>query len=151
MRTIKLNVKKKKKKKKWTSRWFRDSNQLMELAFRAFSSSRSDNEINWLLLIWSQVNDTPFIANEEIPCRKDAVCVCQMEKKGLLSEMGKQTESPQMTKLYAQQIMKNARKLHIRQVQRTLYVKGWKEWLGRMCLSTSHLFTKLHLKEAGPL
>jgi hypothetical protein len=36
-------------------------------------------------------------------------------------------------------------------VQRTLYVKGWKEWLGRMHLSTSHPFAKLHSKEAGPL
>ena len=56
-----------------------------------------------------------------------------------------------MTKLYAQKIMKNKRKLCIRRAQRTLYVKGWKEWLGRMHLSTSHPFTKPHSKEAGPL
>ena len=56
-----------------------------------------------------------------------------------------------MMKLYAQKIMKNRRKLHISQAQRTLYIKGWKEWLGRMRLSTSHLFAKTHSKEAGPL
>ena len=47
--------------------------------------------------------------------------------------------------------MKNARRLHIRQVQSTLYIKSWKEWLGRMHLSTSHPFTKPHSKKAEPL
>jgi hypothetical protein len=72
-------------------------------------------------------------------------------EKNLLPEMRGQTEAPQMTKLYAQKIMKNKRKLCNSRAQRTLYIKGWKEWLGRMCLSTSHPFAKLHSKEAGPL
>ena len=72
-------------------------------------------------------------------------------EKNFLPEMRGQTEAPQMAKLYAQKIMKNKRKLRIRRAQRTLYIKGWKEWPGRMHLSTSHPFTKPHSKEAGPL
>ena len=47
--------------------------------------------------------------------------------------------------------MKNKRKLRISRAQRTLHIKGWKEWLGRMRLFTSHPFAKPHSKEAGPL
>ena len=138
----------------WTNEWFRDMNWLMELVLRALSNPRNDNRINWSLLIWSQVNKTLLIALRKTPCglqEEDALYACQTKKENLLPEMRGWTETPQIVKLYAQRIMKNKRKLCIKRVQRTLYVKGWKEWLGRTCLSTSHLFTKLHSKEAGPL
>ena len=48
----------------WVNEWFRDSNQSMELAFRALSNSRSDNRINWLLLIWKQPDNTPLMVLE---------------------------------------------------------------------------------------
>ena len=73
-----------------------------------------------------------------------------MEKNVLPGTRGR-TEAPQTTMLYAQRIMKNRRKLRISRAQRTLHIKGWKKWLGRMHLSTSHLFAKLHSKETGPL
>ena len=56
------------------------------------------------------------------PQGKGASYAHQMAEKNLLPEMRGQTEAPQMTKVYAQKIMKNKRKLHIRRAQRTLYV-----------------------------
>ena len=136
----------------WTNERFRNSNRLMELMFAALTDPRNDNGINWLLLIWRQIDKTPFMV--KTPCEpqeESAVCAHQTAEKNLLPEMRGRTEAPQTTKLYAQKITKNKRKLCISRAQRTLHIKGWKEWLGRMCLSTSHLFTKLHPKEAGPL
>ena len=138
----------------WTNRWFRNSNRLMELMFAALTDPRNNDGINWLLLIWRQIDKTPFMVLGKTPCELQeggAWYAHQMREKNLLPEMRGQTGAPQTTKLYAQKIMKNKRKLHISQAQRTLYIKGWKEWLGRMCLSTSHPFAKLHSKEAGPL
>ena len=138
----------------WTNGWLRNSNQLMELMFTALKGSKSDKGTNWLLLIWRQIDKTPLMALRKTPCepqKEDALHAHQTAEKNLLPEMRGQTGAPQMTKLYAQKIMKNKRKLHISRVQRTLYVKCWKEWLGRMRLSTSHPFTKPHSKEAGPL
>ena len=138
----------------WTNKWFRDMNQLMKLMLRTLGDPRNDNRINWLLLIWRQIDKTPLMVLEKTPCKlqeKGTSYAHQMMKKNLLPEMRGWTETLQTTKLYAQKIMKNKRKLRIRRAQRTLYVKGWKEWLGRMHLSTSHLFTKPHLKETGPL
>ena len=137
-----------------TNRWFRNSNRLMELMFTALSNPRDDNGINWLLLIWRQIDKTLFMVLGKTPCKSQeegASCAHQTAEKNLLPERRGQAEAPQTTKLYAQKIMKNKRKLHISRAQRTLHVKGWKEWLGRMHLSTSHPFTKPHSKEAGPL
>ena len=138
----------------WTNEWFRDTNQLMEFVLRTLHDPRNDNGINWSLLIWSQVDTTLLMVLGRTPCElqeKGASCAHQMMKESLLPEMRGWTETPQTIKLYAQRIMKNKRRLHVRRAQRTLYVKGWKEWLGRMCLSTSYLFIKPHSKEAGPL
>jgi hypothetical protein len=138
----------------WTNEQFRNSNRLMELMFAALTDPRNDNEIDWLLLIWRQIDKTPFMVLGKTPCElqeEGAWYAHQTMEKNILPGMRGQIEAPQTTMLYAQRIMKNKRKLHISRAQRTLHVKGWKEWLGRMCLSTSHLFTKLHSKEAGPL
>ena len=123
----------------------------MELMFAALTNPRNSKGINWLLWIWRQIDKTPLMVLGKTPCEEDASYAHQTAGKNLLPETRGRTEAPQMTKLYAQKTMKNKRKLHIGQAQRTLYVKGWKEWLGRMRLSTSHPFTKPHSKEAGPL
>ena len=138
----------------WTNEQFRNLNQLMELMFTALTDPRNNNEINWLLLIWRQIDKTPFMVLGKTPCElqgEGAWYAHQTMEKNVLPGMRGRTEAPQTTMLYAQRIMKNKRKLHISRVQRTLHVKGWKEWLGRMHLSTSHPFAKLHSKEAGPL
>ena len=138
----------------WTNRQFRNSNQLMEFVFAILTDPRNDKGIDWLLQIWRQIDKTLFMVLGKTPCKlqeKGASYAHQTMEKNLLPEMRGQTEAPQMTKLYAQKIMRNKRKLHISRAQRTLYIKGWKEWPGRMCLSTSHPFTKPHSKEAGPL
>jgi hypothetical protein len=138
----------------WTNEQSRNSNWLIELIFTALIDPRNDNGIDWLLLIWRQIDKTPLIILGKTPCKpqeEDTSHAHQTAEKSLLPEMRGQAEAPQTTKLYAQKIMKNKRKLRISQVQRTLYVKGWKRWLGRMCLSTPHPFAKPHSKEAGPL
>jgi hypothetical protein len=126
----------------------------MELMFAALNSSKSNKGTNWLLWIWRQIDKTPLTVLRKTPCKSQeegASYAHQITEKNLLPEMRGQTGAPQTTKHCAQKIMKNKRKLHISQVQRTLYIKGWKEWLGRMRLSTSHPFTKPHSKETGPL
>ena len=95
----------------------------MELMFAALTDPRNDNEINWLLLIWRQIDKTPLMALRKTPCepqKEDALHAHQTAEKNLLPEMRGQTGAPQMTKLYAQKIMKNKRKLHISRAQRTL-------------------------------
>ena len=137
----------------WTNEQFRNSNQLMELMFAALADPKDNKEINWLLLIWRQIDKTPFMVLGKTPCepQEEKSYAHQTAEKNLLPGMRGQTEAPQSMRLYAQKIMKNKRKLHIRRAQRTLYVKGWKEWLGRIRPSTSHPFAKPHSKEAGPL
>ena len=138
----------------WTNRRFRNSNQLMELMFAALADPRNSKGINWLLRVWRQTDKTPLMVLGKTPCKpqkEGASCTHQTAEKNLLPEMRGRTEAPQTTKLYAQKNMKNKRKLRISRAQRTLHVKGWKEWLGRMHLSTSHPFAKPHSKEAGPL
>ena len=127
---------------------------MIELMFAALIDPRNDNGIDWLLLIWRQIDKTPLIVLGKTPCKpqeEDTSHAHQTAEKSLLPEMRGQAEAPQVTKLYDQKIMKNRRKLHISRAQRTLYIKGWKERLGRMRLSTSHPFTKPHSKETGPL
>ena len=126
----------------------------MELMFAALNGSKSNKGTNWLLLVWRQIDKTPLTVLGKTPCepqKEGTSHTHQTMEKNLLPEMRGQTEAPQSMKLYAQKIMKNKRKLRISQAQRTPHVKGWKEWLGRMHLSTSHPFTKPHSKEAGPL
>ena len=138
----------------WTNRQFRNLNRLMELMFAALTDPRNNNEINWLLLIWRQIDKTLFMVLGKTPCElqeEGAWYTYQTMEKNVLPGTRGRTEAPQTTTLYAQRIMKNKRKLRISQAQRTPYIKGWKEWLGRMCLSTSHPFAKPHSKEAGPL
>ena len=135
----------------WTNRRFRNSNQLMELMFAALANPRNSKGINWLLRIWRQIDKTLLMVLGKTPCEEDVSYAHQTAGKNLLPETRGRTEAPQMTKLYAQKTMKNKRKLRIGRAQRTLYVKGWKEWLGRMHLSTSHPLAKLHSKETGPL
>ena len=138
----------------WTNRQFRNSNRLMELMFAALTDPRNNKGINWLLLIWRQIDKTSLIVLRKTPCElqeEGTLYAHQTMEKNLLPETRGWTKAPQTTKLYAQKIIKNKRKLRIRQAQRSLYIKGWKEWLGRMRLSTSHPITKLHSKEAGPL
>ena len=50
------------------NRWFRNSNRLMELMFAALTDPRNNNEINWLLLIWRQIDKTPFMILGKTPC-----------------------------------------------------------------------------------
>ena len=52
----------------WTNERFRNSNQLMELIFAALTDPRNDNGINWLLLIWRQIDKTPFMVLGKTPC-----------------------------------------------------------------------------------
>ena len=137
-----------------TNRWFKNSNWLIELMFAALTDPRNDNGINWLLWIWRQIDKTPFIVLGKTPCELQeggAWYTHQNDREEPSPRNEGTNRSPQITKLYAQKIMKNKRKLRISRVQRTLYVKGWKGWLGRMRLSTSHPFAKPHSKEAGPL
>jgi hypothetical protein len=101
----------------WTNERFRNLNRLMELIFAALTDPRNDNGINWLLLIWRQIDKTPFMVLGKTPCElqeKGAWYTHQMTEKNLLPGMRGRTETPQMTKLYAQKTMKNKRKLHIR-------------------------------------
>ena len=135
----------------WTNGQFRDLNRLMELVFAAPADPRNSKGINWLLQIWRHVDKTLFMVLGKTPCElqeEGAWYAHQTMEKNILPGTRGRTEAPQTTMLYAQRIMKNKRKLRISQAQRTLHIKGWKEWLGRMRLSTSHLFAKLHSKEA---
>ena len=137
----------------WINRQFRNSNQLMELMFAALANPRNSKGINWLLRIWRQIDKTMLMVLGKTPCEpqeEGAWYTHQTMEKNLLPGTRGRTEAPQTTTLYAQRIMKNKKKLRISQVQRTLYIKGWKEWLGRMRLSTSHPFAKPHSKEAEP-
>ena len=62
----------------------------MELVLRALNDPRNDYRVNWSLLIWSQVDNTPLTVLEKAPCglqKEDAACACQMEKKDLPSEV----------------------------------------------------------------
>ena len=100
----------------WTNRWFRNLNQLMELVFAALADPRNSKGINWLLRIWRQTDKMPLMVLGKTPCepqKEDASYAHQTVEKNLLPEMRGRTEAPQMTKLYAQKVMKNKRKLHI--------------------------------------
>ena len=101
----------------WTNGRFRNSNRLMELMFAALDGSKSDKGTNWLLLIWRQIDKTPFMILGKTPCESQeegVSCAHQTTKRNLLPEMRGQTEAPQSMKLYAQKITKNKRKLRIR-------------------------------------
>ena len=108
----------------WINGQFKNLNRLMELMFTALTDPRNDNGINWLLLIWRQTDKTLLIVLGKTPCEPQEEGAHQPVEKNLLPEMRGRTEAPQTTKLYAQKIMKNKRKLHISWVQRTLHVKG---------------------------
>jgi hypothetical protein len=100
----------------WTNRQFRNSNRLMELMFAALDGSKSDKGTNWLLLIWRQIDKTPFMVLRKMPCElqeEGAWYTHQMMEKNVLPGARGRTEAPQTTMLYAQRIMKNKRKLHI--------------------------------------
>ena len=97
----------------WTNRWFRNSNQLMELMFAALANPRNSKGINWLLQIWRQIDKTLLMVLGRTPCKEDASYAHQAAEKNLLPETRGRTEAPQMTKLYVQKIMKNKRKLRI--------------------------------------
>ena len=103
-------------KDQWTNERFRNSNRLMELMFAALTDPRNNNGINWLLLIWRQIDKTPFMVLGKTPCElqeEGAWYAHQTTEKNLSPEIRGRTEAPQSTKLYAQKIMKNKRKLHI--------------------------------------
>ena len=100
----------------WINRRFEKSNWLMELMFTALSDLRNDNEIDWLLLIWRQIDKTLFMVLGKTPCElqeEGAWHAHQTMEKNILPGMRGRTEAPQTTMLYAQRIMKNKRKLRI--------------------------------------
>ena len=102
----------------WTNERFRNSNWLMELMFAALDGSKRDKGTSWLLLIWRQIDKTPFMVLRKTPCElqeKGAWYAHQTTEKNLLPGMRGRTEAPQTTMLYAQRIMKNKRKLRISQ------------------------------------
>jgi hypothetical protein len=80
----------------WTNRWFGNLNWLMELMFAALTDPRNDNGINWLLLIWRQIDKTPFMVLGKTPCelQEGAWYAHQTTERNLLLEMRGQTEAP---------------------------------------------------------
>ena len=77
-------------KDQWTNEWFRNSNWLMELMFAALTDLRNDNGTNWLLLIWRQIDKTPFMVLGKTPCElqeEGAWYAHQTMERNLLPEM----------------------------------------------------------------
>ena len=70
----------------WTNRWFRNSNQLMELMFAALTDPRNSKGINWLLRIWRQIDKTPLMILGKTPCEENASYAHQTAEKNLLPE-----------------------------------------------------------------
>ena len=52
----------------WTDEQFRNSNWLIELMFAALIDPRNNNGINWLLLIWRQIDKALFMVLGKTPC-----------------------------------------------------------------------------------
>ena len=74
----------------WTNKQFRNLNQSMELVFAALNDSRNNKGINWLLLIWRQIDKTPLMILGKTPCKLQEEGVSyahQMMEKNLLPEM----------------------------------------------------------------